>query len=359
MKLLKKPEIYGETNVGMVRTGNEDTFIAETLPGGNLLCAAIDGLGGYEGGEVAAEIARQTITEFMAATSDGQPLERLKKAVTEANNAIVRRKDEDPMRARMGCVVSAGLISPDQTRLWMVHVGDSRLYLYRDGQLTKLSHDHSVVGYREEIGELTEEEAMAHPQRNMIERALGDEYHNPDDPHFLDAAVFPIEGDSQFLFCSDGLSDMLTSAEIARELGSDCDLATKAANLIQAANNKGGKDNITVVIARLNYAVSKTSVNRNDTAPTDKKKKTPKKSLLAAAAVGLLAIGGAAGYFAGRSSKPSQAEYEAAIQRCDSLTAERDSLANELDAATELLLGAHMEQQPDINNDESSTPILP
>lgn len=357
MKLLKKPEIYGETNVGMVRTGNEDTFIAETLTDGNLLCAAIDGLGGYEGGEVAAEIARQTITEFMNAPSDGQPLERLKKAVTEANNAIVRRKDEDPMRARMGCVVSAGLISPGQARLWMVHVGDSRLYLFRDGQLTKLSHDHSVVGYREEIGELTEAEAMAHPQRNLIERALGDEYHNPDDPHFLDAAVFPIEGDSQFLFCSDGLSDMLTSAEIARELGSDCDLATKAANLIQAANNKGGKDNITVVIASLDYAVSKTSVNRAE--PADGGKKTRKKIVLAAAAAGLLAIGGAAGYFAGRSSGPSQAEYDAAVQRCGSLTAQRDSLARELDAATELLLAAPMEEQLNANDDESTTPILP
>lgn len=358
MKLLKKPELYGETNVGMVRTGNEDTFIAETLPGGDLLCAAIDGLGGYEGGEVAAEIARQTIIEFMTVASDGQPLERLKKAVTEANNAIVRRKDEDPMRARMGCVVSAGLISPDQARLWMVHVGDSRLYLYRNGQLTKLSHDHSIVGFREEIGEITEEEAMAHPQRNMIERALGDEYHNPDDPHFLDAAVFPIEGDSQFLFCSDGLSDMLTSAEIARELGSDCDLATKAANLIQAANNKGGKDNITVVITRLDYAVSKTSINRVDPDPTDARKRTRKKILIAAAAVGLLSIGGAVGYFAGRSSKPSQAEYKTIIQRCDSLTAQCDSLAHELDAATELLLAVPMEQQPNLNNDES-TPILP
>lgn len=358
MKLLKKPELYGETNVGMVRTGNEDTFIAETLPGSDLLCAAIDGLGGYEGGEVAAEIARQTIIEFMTVASDGQPLERLKKAVTEANNAIVRRKDEDPMRARMGCVVSAGLISPDQARLWMVHVGDSRLYLYRNGQLTKLSHDHSIVGFREEIGEITEEEAMAHPQRNMIERALGDEYHNPDDPHFLDAAVFPIEGDSQFLFCSDGLSDMLTSAEIARELGSDCDLATKAANLIQAANNKGGKDNITVVIARLDYAVSKTSINRVDPDPTDGRKRTRKKILIAAAAVGLLSIGGAVGYFAGRSSKPSQAEYKTIIQRCDSLTAQCDSLAHELDAATELLLAVPMEQQPNLNNDES-TPILP
>ena len=252
---------FGATDTGRVRTNNEDNFIACELWGGShLLLAAIDGIGGYEGGEVAARIARDVIIEETTSHPGVDCLELLKHAVTKANNAIVEHKKADPDRSRMGCVISSAIIAPDKMRVYMVHVGDSRLYQYTasDG-LKKLSHDHSLVGYREEIGMLTEEQAMHHPQRNIIERSLGDELHNPDDPNFLDAGIFPIFEPTQYLFCSDGLSDTLYSAEIASVLATDADARTEVTRLIDMANDAGGKDNITAVIAKVSMPIVNTT----------------------------------------------------------------------------------------------------
>lgn len=248
---------FGATDTGRRRTNNEDTFIACELWGGShLLLAAIDGIGGYEGGEVAAEIARDVIVKEVSEHPGDDCLELLKHAVTKANNAIVEHKETDPTRARMGCVISSAIISLDERRLYMVHVGDSRLYQYTvaDG-LKKLSHDHSLVGYREEIGMLTEQQAMTHPQRNIIERSLGDTRHSAEEPNFLDAGIFPIFGQTQFLLCSDGLSDMLYSAEIAAVLAKNSAAEDEVAELINQANDAGGKDNITVVIAKVDVPV--------------------------------------------------------------------------------------------------------
>lgn len=245
---------FGATDVGRIRTNNEDNFIAEVIWNGRyLLLAAIDGIGGYEGGEVAAKIARDVIIGKV--TSSPAPtdcLTLLKQAVTDANNEIVRHKAADPARSQMGCVISSAIIAVDERRLYMVHVGDSRLYQYTDGEgLKKLSHDHSLVGYREENGMLTEEQAMHHPQRNIIERSLGDELREIDSPRFIDAAIFPILTSSQFLFCSDGLSDMLYSRQIAAVLATWQPPRHEVSALIREANEAGGKDNITAVIAKL------------------------------------------------------------------------------------------------------------
>lgn len=349
MKLLDKPQFFGDTNVGMIRTENEDTFIATKLEDSDeILCAAIDGLGGYEGGEVAADIARRTIIDYMNNVKVGQPLERLKNALTEANNAIVNHKNSDPMRNQMGCVVSAGLFNAAQSRLWMAHIGDSRLYQFRDGKLEKLSHDHSLVGYREEIGELSEAEAMAHPRRNVIERSLGDKIHSASDPHFLDAGVFPIEGDTLYLFCSDGLSDMLTSAEITKELSRNCDLPTKVSNLIQAANNKGGKDNITVVLAHFNYKVNQLTI---ETGTVNETKKCKRHGLKAAAmiATGVIA-GGAAGYFWGTSSRPSTQQYTVATDSIANLNEQNSALLQTISTLTDSItkLNAPTEEENEI-----------
>ena len=244
---------FGATDTGRVRKNNEDNYIACEIRGGShLLLAAIDGIGGYEGGEVAARIARDTIIAYVNDSADGNCLDILKSAVTAANNEIVAQKQHDPQRSNMGCVLSSAIISLEESRLYMVHIGDSRLYRFTpDSGLTKLSHDHSLVGFREEIGMLTEEQAMKHPQRNIIERSLGDIFHSPDDENFLDAGIFPIFGPTQFLFCSDGLSDMIYSAEIAGVLASDKSARDEVTRLIDMANEAGGKDNITAVIAKL------------------------------------------------------------------------------------------------------------
>lgn len=244
---------FGATDTGMVRTNNEDNFIAcEIWGGSHLLLAAIDGIGGYEGGEVAAQIARDVITEVVSSNPDNDCLDLLKDAVTEANNAIVEHKRADAERSRMGCVISSAIISLNEARVYMVHVGDSRLYQFTASEgLRKLSHDHSLVGYREEIGMLTEEQAMHHPQRNIIERSLGDALHESNDVNFLDAGIFPILGPTQYLLCSDGLSDMLYSAEIASVLATDSSAQDEAMTLIRRANEAGGKDNVTAVIAKI------------------------------------------------------------------------------------------------------------
>lgn len=255
---MKEMKYYGETNVGKIRTNNEDAFIAQTIWSNRyILCVAIDGVGGYEGGEVAAQIAQEYIPKHLAGLLRDNPLDALKEAVVEANNRICEARHQDSMRPNMGCVLSAGIIELDENVIDVVHVGDSRIYRYEDGVLKKITHDHSLVGYREEIGELTEEEAMNHPQRNIIDRLLGDELHTTTDRGFFEASKWPLKDNTQLLFCSDGLTDLVTSAEITEILDKPISPEEKTKQLIDKANSKGGKDNITVVLAVANNPMSK------------------------------------------------------------------------------------------------------
>lgn len=344
------PEVsfFGATDVGRIRKNNEDNFIAERIWNGRyLLLAAIDGIGGYEGGEVAAQIARDVIISKVTSTPAlADCLTLLKQAVTDANNEIVRHKAADPSRSQMGCVISTAIIAFDERRLYMVHVGDSRLYRYTAAEgLKKLSHDHSLVGYREENGMLTEEQAMHHPQRNIIERSLGDDIREVDSPQFLDAAIFPILTSSQFLFCSDGLSDMLYSRQIADVLASNQTPQQEVATLINEANEAGGKDNITAVIAKIvlpvnvellppddsddaiimpetvrmananeSYPAAATDTAANQPQKTVKQRR-PLKTRISAFAITIAVsfiAGGTAGYFIGRYTTEQEVKKEAA-----------------------------------------------
>lgn len=236
--------------MGMLRKNNEDAFVAQHIWSNRyILCIAIDGVGGYEGGEVAAQIAQEYIPRHLSEVSRDNPLEALKEAVVEANNKIFEERQRDAMRPSMGCVLSAGIIELDENIIDVVHVGDSRIYRYQDGRFEKITHDHSLVGYREEIGELTEEEAMNHPQRNIIDRLLGDALHTTTDRNFFEAAKYPLDENTQLLFCSDGLTDLVTSAEMRGILDQRITIQDKTKRLIDLANAKGGKDNITVVLA--------------------------------------------------------------------------------------------------------------
>lgn len=241
--------IFGKTDMGRVRTNNEDAFVAQKLWDDNTyLAIAIDGVGGYEGGEIAAAIAQKTIPEFLMASSNGERVELLKQAVTAANNAIFEAREADPEHGQMSCVLTAAIIDVAQKQINMAHVGDSRLYSFHGGQLKKLSHDHSLIGYREEIGDLTEEEAMHHPQRNVIGRDVGSQKHKASDEDFIEAQVFPLLPNTTLLFCSDGLTDLVTSAAITMILEQEKSLEEKADALIKAALEAGGKDNVTVVL---------------------------------------------------------------------------------------------------------------
>lgn len=241
--------LLGKSNVGRVRTNNEDAFVAQALWDKTAyLAVAIDGVGGYEGGEVAAAIAQKAIPDYLSASANGERVELLKQAVTAANNAIAEAREADPAHSQMSCVLTAALIDVEQMQISMAHVGDSRLYRYHKGELKKLSHDHSLIGYREEIGDLTEEEAMHHPQRNVIGRDVGSQKHKANDDDFIEAEVFPMMPNTTLLLCSDGLTDMITSATIAAILGRQGSLENKVDALIKAALDAGGKDNVTVVL---------------------------------------------------------------------------------------------------------------
>lgn len=240
---------YGQSDMGRQRTNNEDAFVLEQLDNHTLLAIAIDGVGGYEGGEVAAEIAQKTIPSYLKDFKHGERLELLKQAVVSANNSIYERRLLDSERQNMSCVLTAALIDTERKVVDMVHVGDTRMYQFRHGELVKISHDHSLIGYREEIGDLSEEDAMHHPQRNVISRDVGSERHEVEDPDFLEAEEFPLLPNTTFLLCSDGLTDLITSKQISTVLEQQLSLETKVQKLIDAANEAGGKDNVTVVLA--------------------------------------------------------------------------------------------------------------
>lgn len=322
MECHKIISFFGKSDMGRVRINNEDAFVAQTLWDDNtILAVAIDGVGGYEGGEVAADIARKTIPEFLKVSPNGERLELLKQAVTAANNAIFEARQEEGGFPHMSCVLTAAIIDVDHRQISMAHVGDSRLYSFREGELKKLSHDHSLVGYREEIGDLTEEQAMHHPQRNIINRDVGSESHKVNDNDFIEADVFPLLPNTTLLFCSDGLTDLVTSAIIREILGRDAALNEKADALIATANAEGGKDNITVVLVEYqsdepvesfgSKAVEQNMVEvatkqemRDDAQP--KRKKAIVTIILAA--IALLGIGGYFGFRGRNNIGPSFTE---------------------------------------------------
>lgn len=240
---------FGNTDMGQIRSNNEDAFIAQHIwDEKHVLAVAIDGVGGYEGGEIAASLAQKSIIEYLESYSNGERLELLKQAVIFANNRIYSERKNLPQYSSMSCVLTAVLVETESRRINMAHIGDTRLYQYANGEIVKLSHDHSLVGYREEIGELTEEEAMKHPQRNVIGRDVGSQFLESSGNDYIEVESFPLIPNSILLLCSDGLCDMITSEQMRIELEKEIPIKEKVDNLINEANKAGGKDNITVVL---------------------------------------------------------------------------------------------------------------
>lgn len=231
------------TDPGKRRRNNEDRYYVDPDRG---IYAVIDGVGGQAAGETAAGVAVDVIRERLERQT-GTPEERLREAITLANNEILRLARSKPEWAGMACVLTVALVEDDIVTVG--HVGDSRLYLLRPGEIRKITHDHSPVGEREDRGEISEEEAMRHARRNEIYRDVGSSDRQPDDPGFIEMESFPMPSDGMLLLCSDGLSDLVSSAAIragVERYAPDFDAAARA--MIDAANRAGGKDNITVVI---------------------------------------------------------------------------------------------------------------
>jgi PPM family protein phosphatase len=226
----------GVTDTGRRRRQNEDSFVHEPP-----IFAIADGMGGAQAGEVASRLAAAVLEEAEGSQPSGEA--RVAELIQEANRRVYERSNEDAAVSGMGTTMTVALLDAAAGTVAIGHVGDSRAYLVRDGELEQLTEDHTLVNELLKSGKLSPEEAVVHPQRSVITRALGTEAD-------VDVDTFTVEtrpGDV-FLLCSDGLSSMISDGEIlglVRSGNGDLDAALRG--LIQAANTSGGDDNITVV----------------------------------------------------------------------------------------------------------------
>ena len=241
------------SSTGRSRNANEDHGHAS-----GWLCVVADGMGGHQAGEVASEITVSTIRNACTPAPIGADdsnlahphLPDLVKAVVDTNSAIFRASLEDPDKQGMGTTVTALSVIVDPTdpdtpfALGLVNVGDSRAYVMRQGRLRQVSKDHSFVQDLVDQGQITKEEARYHPRRNIVTRALGIE---PDVR--VDSAQLPLIKGDRYLLCSDGLVDEVDDDQIAQILRAHSDPQEAADALVQAANDNGGRDNITVIVA--------------------------------------------------------------------------------------------------------------
>jgi serine/threonine protein phosphatase PrpC len=233
----------GASDPGRARTNNEDAFHVDTERG---IFLVVDGIGGHAAGERAAAIAVERVRARLERQT-GTVEQRVREAIAMANNEILRAAGSNPDWGGMACVLT--LVVLDNGSAVVGHVGDSRLYQIRRGEIHKLTHDHSPVGEREDNREISESEAMRHPRRNEVFRDVGSERHSPDDPDFIELARFPMEPDSALVLCSDGLSDQVTAQEIRKAVEINAGSPEGAVReLIAAANRAGGKDNVTVLV---------------------------------------------------------------------------------------------------------------
>jgi protein phosphatase len=271
-------ELFAKTNVGRVRSGNEDNFLVldlsaakawtgtdgESPPEGlsrfevgekGLVLVVSDGMGGALAGDVASRMAVETVRDMLAGEEgedgdgpcdpDAPLVECLRNATDYANFAIHRRSQEDPRCSGMGATLTAAAVSADGVSL--LQVGDSRGYVIRGGQIKLATKDQSLVQQLVDVGQISEQEAETHMFRNVILQALG-----------AQAELQPVTGRVRvfrgdiLLLCSDGLSGKLRAEDMLRIVaGSGGDLARACGELIDEANERGGEDNITVVLARL------------------------------------------------------------------------------------------------------------
>ena len=227
---------YGaSSDVGRVREANEDSYlVAEPL------FVVADGMGGHIAGDVASSTAVKVIEEGSGQLSSEDPA-TLTKIISDANATIWDKAQSDPALRGMGTTCTLLLVDDD--RVHIAHVGDSRAYRLRDGQLEQLTEDHTLVGRMVQEGRLSAEEAAHHPQRSIITRALG-----VDEDVQVDLDTVELSDGDRLLICSDGLSSMVEDGRIQDVLARESEPQKAADGLVQLANEAGGDDNVTVVV---------------------------------------------------------------------------------------------------------------
>ena len=242
-------EFFSATDTGRARNNNEDSV---ALDEGNALMVLADGMGGYNAGEVASSMATSFIkselgrwlTEAAGDASDTDVRRAMDICVDNANRAIFNAANSNPQYAGMGTTLVMGVFR--EGRLLIGHVGDSRSYRLRAGRLTQITHDHSLLQEQIDAGLITLEQAAFSSNKNLVTRAVGVE-----DTVLLETHLHDVLPGDTYLLCSDGLSDMLDDESILQVLLGCDSLAEAVAALIDAANDAGGKDNISVVLARV------------------------------------------------------------------------------------------------------------
>jgi len=235
--MLRAADTIWKTDTGRQRRDNEDNAYVRAP-----VFVVADGMGGAQAGEVASAIAVEEFHQDLP--TEGSAEERLTTRIREANRRIYDLSRTEHEHAGMGTTLTAVYLADDY--LAVAHVGDSRAYIFRDGALTRLTQDHSLVEELVRQGKLTEAEAAEHPQRSIITRALGIESDVE-----VDTSSYPMRAGDVVLLCSDGLTSMISEEQIAAILAAEANLDRAGDRLIAAANDAGGRDNITVVLFRL------------------------------------------------------------------------------------------------------------
>ena len=234
----------GKTDVGLRRHENQDTFAVETV-GSRVIAVVCDGMGGAEGGQIASTLAVETfMKELRALLREDMSVEQLRElasfCVAQANTAVYERALEDDCRGMGTTLVSA--VAGEKGTV-VCNVGDSRAYLIRGGEITRITHDHSVVQTLVESGNITAEEARTHPNRNLITRALGTEEMTQ-----CDAFEVTFQRGDKLLLCTDGLVVTATDEDICRAVCSGKSSEQNLDELIALAKAQGAPDNVTVVL---------------------------------------------------------------------------------------------------------------
>jgi PPM family protein phosphatase len=239
-------KVAARTSTGRIRSSNEDAYGYRPERGIYVVC---DGMGGAAGGEVASRMAVDTVLERMSVEDGTAPEgERLHEAIAEANRVVLERAEHEPGLYGMGTTLVALLLGADAgTRPALIaHAGDSRCYLFRRGKLQKITHDHSLVDEQMRLGTMTQEEAERSPFRSVITRAIGTQTSVTED-----VVAIEVEKGDVFLLCSDGLTREVDEEGIGRILGAGSDLERAAQSLVDAANEAGGRDNVTALVVQV------------------------------------------------------------------------------------------------------------
>lgn len=240
-------EFFALSDIGRVRSQNEDSYEVGMFADGSSWAVVCDGMGGASGGTVASKMCAEGVCEhlkrgYREKCSVSSLKNILISSIMAANASVFEKSQSEPFLDGMGTTVVAAVLTEHAAII--AHVGDSRAYLLRNGVLNQITKDHSMVQYLVDIGKITPEEALVHPDKNVITRAVGVEADVKADVDIVD-----VEDGDVFIICTDGLSGYVSESEIlslAKSCNNICELPEK---LVNAANSGGGRDNITVAVA--------------------------------------------------------------------------------------------------------------